>query len=253
MSKPTPAPRPPTITFAIGIPTLNRWDLLRPSLMMYVQDFPGTHITVIDNGRQQTDLDHENVGYIVPFKNLGVAASWNLLCSRAFGMHPAKPIENHSFPPTPWEGEVRRGRPSHIIILNDDIYLGRPQHAEYATRQAELKSVIEKYPRDFYKSLHDNWCVFILPRSTWQRVGPFDENFYPAYFEDRDYRYRMRLAGLTCMEAVMFNPFLYKESGTADRDRSVLNQFEKNKEYYIAKWGGKPGHEKYRTPFNKSK
>lgn len=232
MSKPIAnSQKPAAISFAIGIPTLNRWDLLKPSLQMYVQDFPDTHITVIDNGHQAIDFDHEDVGYIVPAHNLGVAASWNLICKRAFAYHPT----------------------THVIILNDDIYLGLPQRPQegHANRQEELKSIVQKYPRDFYKSLHDDWCVFIMPRHTWQLIGEFDERFFPAYFEDRDYRYRMRIAGLSCMEAVMFNPFVHRNSATSDRDRSVLNNFEKNKQLYIDKWGGKPGHEKYRTPFNK--
>jgi hypothetical protein len=39
-------------SFAIGIPTLNRFDLLHPALMFYKQDFPNTKIYVVDNGNQ---------------------------------------------------------------------------------------------------------------------------------------------------------------------------------------------------------
>ena len=36
--------------FAIGIPTLNRYDLLKPCLMLYERDFPNIDIFVLDNG-----------------------------------------------------------------------------------------------------------------------------------------------------------------------------------------------------------
>ena len=39
--------------FGIGIPTLNRYDLLLPALHFYaLNDFPDTHIHIIDNGDQ---------------------------------------------------------------------------------------------------------------------------------------------------------------------------------------------------------
>ena len=42
--------------FAIGIPTLNRADLLNPVLKKYAADFPDTKIYVVDNGNQDIDF-----------------------------------------------------------------------------------------------------------------------------------------------------------------------------------------------------
>ena len=45
--------------FAIGIPTINRWDLLRPSLQKYMGiDFCNTWFFVVDNGNQVIDIEH---------------------------------------------------------------------------------------------------------------------------------------------------------------------------------------------------
>ncbi len=52
-------------SFAIGIPTLNRWDLLMPTLHLYVADFPHTKIYVVDNGNQPCDVNHSNIEYII--------------------------------------------------------------------------------------------------------------------------------------------------------------------------------------------
>jgi hypothetical protein len=43
------------MNFAIGIPTLNRADLLVPSLLKYINDFPGVKIFVLDNGNQDIE------------------------------------------------------------------------------------------------------------------------------------------------------------------------------------------------------
>jgi GT2 family glycosyltransferase len=200
--------------FTIGIPTINRYDLLRPTLQLYLKDFPNTKIIVVDNGRQPCDVQHPNIIYLQQEKNIGVAASWNLISKRSFGLEHA----------------------SYTLFLNDDVYYGR--------KEDQVKEFLAKNKRDFYKSLHDDWCVFVLPASTWKKVGAFDTNFYPAYFEDRDYRYRMRRMGMSCMENVFFNPLLHRNSMSSEKDRSLLAAFEKNKQYYIQKWGGEPGHEK---------
>jgi GT2 family glycosyltransferase len=39
-------------------------------------------------------------------------------------------------------------------------------------------------------------AALAIRRSTWQLVGRFDEGFYPAYYEDVDYCYRARQAGV---------------------------------------------------------
>lgn len=37
--------------------------------------------------------------------------------------------------------------------------------------------------------------MFAIRRSTWEKVGRFDEGFYPAYYEESDYCYRARRQG----------------------------------------------------------
>lgn len=39
-------------------------------------------------------------------------------------------------------------------------------------------------------------AALAMPRTTWERVGPFDEGYYPAYYEDADYCYRARRLGI---------------------------------------------------------
>jgi GT2 family glycosyltransferase len=206
------------ISFAIGIPTLNRYDLLIPTLEKYLVDFPDTKIYVINNGIQHIKLSHENLQVIFPDKNLGVAASWNLLCDKIF--------ENHT----------------HALILNDDIYLGYGKNV--------VQEAIETAP-DLLITSYCSWSMFIMPKLIFDYVGRFDEEFYPAYYEDSDYMYRMKLKFMIHLPVEALNPEVFRISMTQERDPKLVNEsMQVNRERYIEKWGGLPLLEKYRTPFN---
>jgi len=81
------------------------------------------------------------------------------------------------------------------------------------------------------------FCV-MLPRSTYEKVGPLDEAFGRGFFEDDDYCRRVEQAGLysACAEDVFIH---HQLSASFDqmklRDREQL--FEINKKIYEAKWG----------------
>jgi len=208
-------------TFAIGIPTLNRFDLLHPALMFYKQDFPNTKIYVVDNGSQNIKNQiayMPNVILLEQSENLGVAKSWNLLCNEIY--------KNHE----------------NALILNDDIYLGK--------KEFEIETLLRDYKSDFYVTLQD-WCAFILPKKTFKKVGEFDIKFFPAYFEDNDYHYRMKLLGLKYMQIPFLNPYIYKSSMTIDKEPKLRDLIQNNREYYISKWGGEPMRETFKKPFNR--
>ena len=41
-----------------------------------------------------------------------------------------------------------------------------------------------------------NWHLLAIHRTMFERIGFFDENFYPAYFEDSDWIHRATLVGV---------------------------------------------------------
>jgi GT2 family glycosyltransferase len=207
-------------SFAIGIPTLNRWDLLRPALWKYLQDFPHTHIYVLDNGNQQKEIERPTIHYINQKQNIGVAASWNILCDRIYG-------DNNKF----------------ALIMNDDIYLGRNEY--------QIGNLLHYQKGSFFVTPKD-WCVFVAPVQTYQEVGRFDENFM-AYCEDRDYQYRLKLAGKGITRWEMIMPLIYRNNSTSDKNPDVLKWAQQSQEYYIRKWGGEPGAEIFSLPFGKRK
>lgn len=84
-------------------------------------------------------------------------------------------------------------------------------------------------------------------------VGFWDEDFYPAYFEDNDWYYRIKLVDLSKIGAVetesehITSVTIKRMSPQKLAQHHV--QFNANRERYIAKWGGEPGHEAFLTPY----
>lgn len=208
------------VKIMVAIPTINRADLLNTALIKYFEDFKNTEIVICDNGNQQIVTREKRFVKYTPVKNLGVSASWNMLMDYA-----------------------SMADYTHVLMLNDDIYLG--------LNEEQILLFIERnLDADFFCCLQ-NWCSFILPVKTFHQIGLFDENIYPAYFEDNDYHYRMYLAKIKMEFTAFLNPVVYRNSMTIAKDPSINSNFMKNREYYINKWGGLPSQEQYVTPFNR--
>ncbi len=196
--------------FEIGIPTLNRVDLLIPSLLMYNKQFT-SKILVVDNGNQNIHIPNIEV---INTEKLSVGASWNVLCRKIFVAS------------------------DYALILNDDIYLGN--------NQQQIEKLIDK-KKNFYRATID-WCAFLISKKTWKEVGEFDECFYPAYYEDNSYEYRMKLKGIVPIKTPELNPFIYRSSQTMEKEPQILEAAKRNKEKYIKMWGGEPTREKFTKP-----
>ena len=210
------------MSFAIGIPTLNRSDLLLPTLIKYVtEDFKDIEIHIIDNGKQDLTFLNiiPNVFLYEEDKNIGVAGSWNKLCKIIFEKH------------------------NHALILNDDVYLG------YNTDT--VNSVINKYEYSLVQS-YVSWSVILMSKYMYDYIGDFDETFYPAYYEDSDYLYRMKLKGIRQDVEAELNPQTVRISMTQERDPELVNaSMQENRLRYIEKWGNSPLLETFLTPYNK--
>jgi glycosyltransferase involved in cell wall biosynthesis len=57
----------------IGIPTINRADLLNEALANYFEDFKDTEIVICDNGKQDIITRERNFVLYRPEQNLGVS------------------------------------------------------------------------------------------------------------------------------------------------------------------------------------
>lgn len=108
---------------------------------------------------------------------------------------------------------------------------------------------------DVPEAPHPNFSAFALDRHTWETVGEFDELFAPAYFEDNDYHYRMKLAGVP---AITFPPAMFFHHGSRTQNeasedgRPIVPSglFENARGAFVRKWGGVPGQERWQHPYD---
>ncbi len=98
----------------------------------------------------------------------------------------------------------------------------------------------------------DDMCGFIFTPALIEKVGLLDENFFPGYFEDNDYKRRIQLANADVVHLPLHS--IHDRSSTLNSSIRFKQKnqytFQQNYMYYINKWGGKPSQEKYETPFN---
>ncbi len=98
---------------------------------------------------------------------------------------------------------------------------------------------------------HPDFSCFMVPYNFLDLVGEFDENFWPAYFEDNDMHRRIKLLGFKAM-STSGAAYYHIGSQTVNQDDSGLisANFEKNRGRFIKKWGGEPAAAAFETPFN---
>lgn len=196
----------------------------------------GIAVPVLNNFKGFAELMHSLSGlpivtYVYPNweSNHGVSAAWNSMIADAV------------------QDEV-----DELIVVNDDVVF-RPEVIP-ALRQALNSGYDLASPTNETGVCHPHglnfWCFAIKPVSFTLKFGEFDENFTPAYYEDDDMAYRIRLLGgrmvtlpVSAHHAVM---------GTALEESVHRSYYEKNLAYYIEKWGGPPTQEQYLSPYGHS-
>ena len=220
----------------VAIPTLTQYGKLlglcrrllheiepRPSLSI--------RILILDNGGKLLEASegrelaaNNRVRIVIPPYNLGVAGSWNYFARTA-------------------------GR---CIISNDDVLFSQTSIHEFedaANRNPDAVIIENDHPVG-------GFSTFLLNRpEKWMELGGFDELLNPAYFEDNDARIRLRLAG-NPVRKVRLSNWHHDNSSTLnnsseDYKRMHWCMYARNKAYYIKKWGGEPGNERYNQPFGK--
>lgn len=218
---------------ALCIPTLNRYDLLVKALESAEKgNVVPDEYWIVDNG-MRSDLqliippDIRQKLTILRFGyNLGVAASWNQFLKYA-------------------------GEDKILVICNDDV--------EFFPETIE--KLIEHYDENFVLfpggvPSANSFSCFLIPEKVYRTVGLFDDTLSPqyAYFEDNDYHYRMLQLGFD-LRGIPECRLGHVGSATVNSmphaDRIAHHgKFNVARQNYIRKWGGQPGEEKFKTPYN---
>jgi glycosyltransferase involved in cell wall biosynthesis len=197
--------------FCVGITVLNQYD----ELLKCVESVLGStlmpeNILIWDNGGKlkREMLPKGKIQVFNSATNFGVARAWNNLI--AF-IHPLT-----------------------AIILNDDC--------EVAPNTFD-KLMAVPGPA-LVNGLH--WSCFRQDQSITELVGKYDEQFWPAYYEDCDYAKRILLANANRIDLGNIvkrhgnhgdRPY---QNFTPDELAEFQSHVEKNKARFIQKWGGLP-------------
>ena len=212
------------------VPTRNRFDLARAGIAAALAgSLVPDRVVVLDNSDRAeaaghlADLVTAGVEVVPQRGNLGVSASWN------------------------W---FLRHLEDHVVIANDDAVPGPETcRALVGAAQADTTEVFFGVTGDDGNA----FSIFLLRKRGWQRIGPFEEAFYPAYYEDDDYAHRLRLAGY---RVVRVPGATFEHLGSATYQAYKAEQQEQhrravrvNRRRYLAKWGGLPGNERFSTPY----
>ena len=109
----------------------------------------------------------------------------------------------------------------------------------------------EEHVNEWGLNYHIGMHVYTFGKSTVDRIGFFDENLSPAYYEDCDYWRRMIVAGINSKVPV-YKPTDVWCIGDAISLKEGFVKFDvaSNQKYYIAKWGKLPPDDYYMFPFN---
>ena len=187
-------------------------------------DYPVQSKVVINNGRPDA-LDkwkqsHPDWTVFTSGENVGCAGAWNAA-------------------PMLWPGEKA------FLIVNDDQEL-QPGCLETIFKAADQQA--DDYDI-LYVNPYDAFDIFVWTAKGVRDFGLFDENFWPAYFEDYDMRARFA-AGKSKVFYIGDKTFPIKHGkphlAGSKYQAMLLGCGPLNEDYYLRKWG----YGKFKTPFN---
>jgi GT2 family glycosyltransferase len=250
---------PSKMRIIIVIPCFNLWNQYTKRCLDSIRTSHSHRIVLVDNGstdetfQEASRLIGPSFVYRRNESNSGTCKAWNWGISRSFedaaDANLALVLNNdvllHPECIDRLVARMDRGDDRLGVLTAMDV------RQEIAGPQA-LFSMRAEDRAGFAERDGANFSAFMLTRSSWERVGPFDEAFYPAYFEDNDYIYRTRLAGLltVTLPTALFYHYGCRTQPEAFAAPTVARSaFLRCQDYYIRKWGGTPEAERFRTPF----
>lgn len=179
----------------IGFATLNRFDLAERLLRSI--DYPVQHLVIIDNsGLQEWEpikpaLVEKMWVLRVPY-GLGLVGAWNLVVKS-----------------TPYE--------PYWVLVNDDAWF-EPGSLETIAREVNTDALN-------FVDIVPAWSCVVFGEGMVDKVGLYDERFYPLYFDDNDLERRVDQAGV---------PKNYIQAKVFHQNSSTLNsgyQAQNSKSY----------------------
>ena len=195
----------------VGIPTINRADLLSESLADIAAHAPYIDkLIIIDNGNQCIKIPEKikNVEIHKPKKNQGCGGSWSMIMDLAFA---DKTVD-------------------HVLMPSDDVVMGKEFWSNLEQMYINYAEYDVLLPPEKL-----SWCVVSISRECWETVGRFDPIFWPAYYEDVDYMHRMSLVGKEPTHTEAMRPEVWRSGQSSAINANLIGQ--NTMEKFLAKWG----------------
>lgn len=251
----------------VVLPVINLWDEYTihcmESLAAQKLDVE-MHVVIVDQGSTDQTLNKaldfgnrkmpERVHLVHNDVNRGCAAGWNQGVKYAMDMGATHILVSNNdvlYGPGAVQALYNRFKRDPKVYLVSCVDVIR----EVVAPQLVLDPENAVNKKEDTEAPHPNFSGFMITPETIEKVGWFDEDFHPAYFEDNDYHYRCKLADAL---AVANTTAVFIHYGSRTQNQAVGapivpgELFRKNAAHFEAKWGGSPGHEKFKQPFNHS-
>ena len=124
---------------------------------------------------------------------------------------------------------------SSLIIINDDIEFLEDSFALFVKNVLNNPDIPVITSGDISS---DGYSVFSYSRFAYEKIGFFDENIRPAYFEDADFVSRIEKLNLNKME---FKINILHKGSASIPDNDLRSEFDnihlpRTKSYYHSKW-----------------
>lgn len=190
------------------------------------------NLIIVDNSVDKFAKKYQVKEVIDPGQNIGVGRAWNIGAKI-----------------------VLKEKLDYLIILSATV--------SFSKGMADFIKYLEINPYKYGLESQHSWHLIAIGRKTLEEVGLFDENFYPAYYEDSDYIRRMELAGIhNPMSCTVRLPKVEIMAGFAGNAHGMKKAGIKVNmgaclQYFIDKWGYEPRYENqrqrdlmFRYPFN---
>jgi GT2 family glycosyltransferase len=209
-------------------------------------DYPvDTFVILFQDGFRDFDFSIVNNSFIKKFEfiscdmNIGVSRGWNYL------------IQHYSTP--------------YWIIIGDDNYFekGTLQNiAKFMDNESSHENVFcgVNIKTNENKIIPAGFNTFIITSRIFEKVGLFDENIYPAYYEDTDLWTRIVLSGekVTTIPDCFIMTGIREITGSCTLNAVSINYrkrmeecYKKNEKYFHDKWNSRE--HPFLYPFNNKK
>jgi GT2 family glycosyltransferase len=205
------------------------------------QDIGNIQVLLIDNnsndGTGQWARSVKHLRYWWGPADSSVSQGWNRGLRFVFGMEPCALVVNND------------------VLLRPDTYrlLVEDGGGFVTGTGVDNPEQMEGDPVPSNKRPHPDFSCFLIRKTCYEKVGPFNEEYAGGYAEDSEYHVRMHRAGIRAESLCL--PFLHYacgtiKSATPSEAKAIGERAEANRERFRKQFGCLPGSPEYAELFD---